>query len=350
MIVRHSAFFLVLALGVCAAGLVAPATAQAQSRSSGDWVVPRTPEGHPDLQGDWTNATLTPLQRQSGRGPVLSAEEVARIEQGRESIVIERSAATDPDREPPPPGGTNPICIDAPTTCYNEVYIDPGTRVAVVNGEPRSSLITKPANGRIPPLTAEARQRRVRAQDLRGRFGPSDHPELRPVAERCLVSFGSNAGPPMLPNGWYNNNYTIVQTADHVLIMAEMVHDARIIRIGSGPRLPPHIRPWLGDSWGHWEGDVLVVETTNLHPLQQYTSENMKVTERFSRVADDTLLYEFTIDDPTTYTETWGGQVPMKALDGSLYEYACHEGNYALANVLSGARYEERMEARQSRD
>jgi hypothetical protein len=350
MIVRYSALFLAVGVGMAAEGLVVPAAAHAQTRSSGQWVVPRTADGHPDLQGNWSNATLTPLQRRSDRGPVLSPEEVASIEQGRESVVVERAEASDPNREPPPAGGTNPICIDGATTCYNEVYIDPGTRVAIVNGEHRSSLITMPANGRIPPLTDEARQRRVEARELTGQFGQYDHPEVRPVAERCLVSFGSNAGPPMLPNGWYNNNYTIVQTADHVLIMAEMVHDARIIRIGDGPRLPADMRPWLGDSWGHWEGDVLVVETTNLHPLQQYTSENMKVTERFSRVADDTLLYEFTIDDPTTYTATWGGQVPMKALDGNLYEYACHEGNYALSNILMGARYEERRDADGSRD
>ncbi len=350
MIVRCSAIFFVLGLGIAAEGLIAPASAQAPSPSSGEWVVPRTADGHPDLQGNWSNATLTPLQRPSGRAAVLTVEEVAGIEQGRESIVIERAEASDPDREAPPAGGTNPICIDAPTTCYNEVYIDPGTRVAVVNGEPRSSLVTLPANGRVPTLTPEARQRRAESREFNSQFGQYDHPEVRPVAERCLVSFGSNAGPPMLPNGWYNNNYTIVQTADHVLIMAEMVHDARIIRIGDGPRLPPHMRPWLGDSWGHWEGDVLVVETTNLHPMQLYTSESMKVTERFSRVAEDALLYEFTIDDPRTYTEPWGGQVPMKALDEKLYEYACHEGNYALSNILMGARYEERMEAEGSRD
>jgi hypothetical protein len=208
-----------------------------------------------------------------------------------------------------------------------------------------SSLITMPENGRLPPLTDEARQRRAKVQESRSQFGSYDHPELRPVAERCLVSFGSNAGPPMFPNGWYNNNYTIVQTADHVVIMAEMVHDARIIRMGDGPRMPDDLRPWLGDSWGHWEGDVLVVETTNLHPLQQYTSERMKVTERFSRVAEDELLYSFTVDDPSTYTEVWGGQVPMHALNDKLYEYACHEGNYAMTNILRGARYEERTDA-----
>jgi hypothetical protein len=339
-----------LGLGIAVEGMVAPVAAQAPSRSSGDWVVPRTADGHPDLQGNWSNATLTPLQRPSGRGPVLTLEEVTRIETGREAVVIERATATDPDREAPEAGGTNPICIDAPTTCYNEIYIDPGTRVAYVDGQPMSSLINMPANGRVPPLTDEARQRRAEARELRSQFGQSDHPELRPIAERCLVSFGSNAGPPMLPNGWYNNNYTIVQTADHVLIMAEMVHDARIIRLGDGPPLPADMRPWLGDSRGHWEGDVLVVETTNLHPLQPYTSEKMKVTERFSRVAEDALLYEFTIDDPTTYTEPWGGQVPMLALEENLYEYACHEGNYAMSNILLGARYEERMEAGGNQD
>jgi hypothetical protein len=326
-------------------GLGAPASAQAPSSTSSPWVMPRTADGHPDLQGNWSNATLTPLQRPRDRGPVLTMEEVARIEQGREEVVVERAAATDPNRDAPEAGGTDPICIDAPTTCYNEVYIDPGSRVAYVDGQPMSSLITMPENGRLPPLTDEARQRRAKVQESRSQFGSYDHPELRPVAERCLVSFGSNAGPPMFPNGWYNNNYTIVQTADHVVIMAEMVHDARIIRMGDGPRMPDDLRPWLGDSWGHWEGDVLVVETTNLHPLQQYTSERMKVTERFSRVAEDELLYSFTVDDPSTYTEVWGGQVPMHALNDKLYEYACHEGNYAMTNILRGARYEERTDA-----
>ena len=149
----------------------------------------------------------------------------------------------------------------------------------------------------------------------------------------------------MLPNGGYNSNYIIVQTSDHVMIMTEMVHDARIIRIGSGPRLPPHIRPWMGDSWGHWEGDVLVVETTNIHPLQPYSAEDMKVTERFSRMSEDALLYEFTVEAPSTWTEPWGGQIPMMAMHDQMYEYACQEGNYALASVLSGARYQERMEA-----
>ena len=159
----------------------------------------------------------------------------------------------------------------------------------------------------------------------------------------------------MIPNGGYNSNYTIVQTADHVMIMTEMVHDARIIRIGDGPRLPPNIRPWFGDSWGRWEGDALVVETTNINPQQGLRgapppSEHMSVTERFTRVDEETILYEFTVDDPTMYTQAWGGKVPIKKLHDRLYEYACQEGNYALAGVLSGARYQERMEAQGSSD
>ena len=343
---RNAASFLGLCTAVTVLGVVAPAAAQAPPASnSGDWVIPRTPDGRPDLQGNWSSATITPLQRPRNQGPTLTWEEVERLE-GTAAGYLERvSQPSDPDRVAPPVGGDGSVGAAGMVGGYNGIYIDRGDRVAIVYGEPRSSLITMPADGRMPSRTPESRERAAERRALRRSFGPYDHPEMRPVAERCLISFGSNAGPPMLPNGFYNNNYTIVQTPDHIVIMAEMVHDARIIRIGDGPRLPPDQQVWMGDSWGHWEGDVLVVETTNLHPLQQYYSPEMKVIERFSRMAEDALLYEFTIDDPSTYTETWGGQVPMKALDGQVYEYACHEGNYALSNILSGARYQERREA-----
>ena len=334
---RNAASFLGLCTAIVALGVVAPAVAQAPVSTSGDWVVPRTPAGHPDLQGNWSSATITPLQRPRDQGPTLSWEEVE-VREGRAANRLERvSRPSDPDRGAPRAGRG--------VGGYNGIYIDAGDVVAKVYGEPRSSLITHPADGRTPELTPAAQARRAERRESRSQFGQYDHPELRPLGERCLVSFGSNAGPPMLPNGFYNNNYTIVQTPDHVVIMAEMVHDARIIRIGDGPRLPEHIRPWMGDSWGHWEGDVLVVETTNIHPLHRYSGEEMKVIERFSRMAEDAVLYEFTIDDPSTYTEPWGGQVPMMALNDRLYEYACHEGNYALSNILSGARYQERLEA-----
>lgn len=344
---------LVVALGLALGfgGIASEAAAQLSASTSGaapsgDWVLPRTADGRPDLQGNWTNATLTPLTRPAGQGPVLSWEEAAAIEARQAEAAVDISAASDPDRPPPAAGGTNPVCIDSGTSCYNEVYRDPGERVAVVDGEPRSSIVTFPADGRIPAATQEARDRAAAERARVSHFDQYDHPELRPIAERCLLSFGSNAGPPMLPNYWYNNNYTIVQTPDHVMIMTEMVHDARIIRIGDGPRLPANLRPWLGDSWGHWEGDTLVVETTNFHPLQQYRgypSDNLRVIERFSLVGPETILYEFTVDDPTTYVEPWGGQLPMHRLHDLVYEYACHEGNYALPNILSGARYEERM-------
>ena len=338
-----------VALGGLAAGLLgpaAPATAQSGA-GAGGWVVPRTPDGVPNLQGNWTNATLTPLERPPEQSPALTKDEATAIEQGQAEVVAERAEASDPDRPPPEAGGTFTVCIDSATGCYNEVYRDPGEQIASVHGEYRSSLITLPANGRIPEVT-EATRRSVREdRAFRDEFGPYDHPELRPLGERCLMSFGSSAGPPMLPNYWYNNNYTIVQTPDHVMIMAEMVHDARIIRIGEGPRLPPHVRPWMGDSWGRWEDDTLVVETTNFHPLQRYRgypSENLRVEERFTRIDGETILYEFTIDDPTVYSEPWGGQIPMKAMSDQVFEYACHEGNYSLPNVLSGARYQEALD------
>ena len=345
---RNAASFMALCIGATAFGLVAPATAQTPASTAGDWVIPRTPDGRPDLQGNWTSATLTPLQRPEDQGNLVLSWEEVEVREGRAANRLERvSRPSDPDRLAPETGGRGGR---GSVGGYNGIYIDAGDVVARVYGEPRSSLITHPADGRVPELTPEARARRAERREVRSQFGPYDHPELRPLGERCLVSFGSNAGPPMLPNGFYNNNYTIVQTPDHLVIMAEMVHDARIIRIGDGPRLPDHIRPWMGDSWGHWEGDVLVVETTNIHPLHRYSGEEMKVTERFSRMAEDAVLYEFTIDDPSTYIEPWGAQVPMMALNDRLYEYACHEGNYALSNILSGARYQERMEAQNNQN
>ena len=348
MILRFASALLVPCVALVAVALYSPpATAQAPSSGSSDWVVPRTPDGRPDLQGNWSNATITPFQRPRDQSPFLSWEEVERIE-GRAAGYLERvSQPSDPDRVAPPVGGDGSRGAAGGVGGYNGIYIDRGDGVAILDGQPMSSLITRPADGRRPELTPEAQQRRTEYRESRRQFGTYDHPEVRPLGERCLVSFGTNAGPPMLPNGFYNNNYTIVQTPDHLLIMAEMVHDARIIRIGDGPRLPPHIRPWMGDSWGHWEGDVLVVETTNIHPLQRFggnVSDHLTVIERFSRVDEETVLYEFTIDDPTIYTEIWGGAVPMKAFHDQLYEYACHEANYALSNILSGARYQERME------
>ena len=236
---------------------------------------------------------------------------------------------------------------------YNEVYWERGSRIAVINGEPRTSLVTRPANGRRPALTPLAQQIQRERRESRSQFGQYDHPELRPFAERCIM-FGSPVGPPMMPTGAYNSNYVIVQTDDYLMIMSEMVHDARIIRIGEPQAMRKDVRPWFGNSWGRWEGDALVVETTNINPQQSIRgtppSEDIRVTERFTRVDEETILYEFTVDDPTMYTESWGGEIPIKKFDAKLYEYACHEGNYSLAGVLSGARYQERLEAQETND
>ena len=336
----NSRILLALLCATVAPGVVS--TVAAQNRGSdAEWEIPRTPDGRPDLQGTWTNQSLTPIQRgRNQESLVYTPEQVAQIEQGYVDRFIRGSQPSDPDRPAPPTGqgvGT-----------YNNIYFETGNRVSVVNGEPRTSLITVPSNGRIPGLTPEAQARRAERRESRSQFAQYDHPEMRPLAERCLTSYGSPAGPPMLPNGGYNSNYIIVQTPDYVMIMTEMVHDTRIIRMGDGPRLPAHIRPWMGDSWGHWEGDVLVVETSNIHPLQPYSSADMKVTERFSRMHEEAILYEFTVDDPSTYTESWGGQIPMMAMHDQIYEYACQEGNYSLESVLSGARYQERMQAQEA--
>jgi hypothetical protein len=288
---------------------------------------------------------LTPLVRRTGDPQVLTWDQVAAIESGAAVAVQDAiNEPSDPDR-PLPPGGNDPVCIDSGTTCYNEVYRDPGERVAVINGEPRSSILTRP-DGRVPALTPEAQQllRDMRAATPR-EGGPYDNPEARPLSERCVVSFGSNAGPPMLPNYWYNNNYTIVQSPNAIVIMTEMVHDARIIQLGEPKRLAEGIEPYFGDSWGHWEGNTLVIETTNLNPANVFRgvplSPEGRIVERLTRTAEDVITYEFTIDDPSRYVAAWGGEIPFHRLNDLVYEYSCHEGNYALEGVLRGARFGE---------
>jgi len=334
-------------LGLC----VVPASAQTpQTASAGDWPVPRTEWGHPDLQGNWTNQWRTPTERRIGYGPTLTGAQVDSIEHAIESRIDEGHAASDPDREPPAAGGN--------VGGYNEVYYDRGDGVARVHGEPRSSLITFPEDGRIPALSLSGAQRLAAFHDLRLSFGEADHPEVLTQADRCLVSYGSTLGPPMLPSGGYNSNYTIVQNEDHVLILTEMIHDVRIVSLREPAEVPrSEIRPWFGVSWGHWEDDTLVVETRRINPKQMLSptfdpsftssvvlSDDVRVEERFTRTDEHTLLYEFEVEDPATYTEPWGGQIPMRRFDDLLYEYACHEGNYAIEGILSGARYQEGLD------
>ena len=347
-----------------AVGALVPAVVAEQAPRSiaKPWSVPRTADGKPDLQGNWSNATLTALERDKGQDAILSEEAAAKIENRTRQVAEFRDAPSDPDRPPPAKGGDQrklpegePTFIERISQAaggavggYNNFWLDPGERVLRIDGKPRASIVIDPPDGRVPALTPEARKRMAAAGAARKGMGEFDHPELRGLAERCLTSFGSNLGPPMLPNYFYNNNYQIVQTKDHVMIMTEMVHDVRVIRLGTNLTHPAKdVRLWFGDSIGRWEGDTLVVETTNFHPLQQYrgASENLKVIERFTRTGPDAILYRFTIDDPTTFAAPWTGELAFNRFDEMIFEYACHEGNYALTNILQGERAKEKRQA-----
>ncbi len=334
------------------------------------WVVPRTPDGVPDLQGNWTNETQTPLERLGPQGATLTDEQAAAIEQRAKTVEEFRAQDSDPNRPAPKKGGDSRMAAPGQQSFveriseaaggavggYNGFWLDPGANVVRIDGVARSSIITDPPTGRIPPLT-DAGKARLAAQAERAKaHGEFDHPEVRPLADRCLVSFGSNAGPPMLPNYFYNNNYTIVQSKDVVLILSEMVHDVRVVRIGAKEHVPASVRPWFGDSIGRWDGDTLVVETTNLHPAQlrqssilwayRGASDDVTVTERFTRSGPDTVNYKFTVEDPATFTAPFSGELPFTKIDEMIYEYGCHEGNYAMQNILSGERSRERDAAK----
>jgi len=309
----------------------------AQTALAQAYTAPRTLDGVPDMQGMWTNNTITPLERPSelaGR-PFLTEQEQEAMERAVLERIAEADLPSDPNRPPP-----DKDRIDLEDS-YNAFWFDDGTTVAVYNGERRTSLIVDPPDGRIPPLTAAAQARLTTLAEERARE-PFKGPESRSLAERCLLSFGSSSGPPMLPI-LYNNHYQIVQSPGYVMILVEMVHDARIIRIDDDP-LPTVMQPWLGDSIGRWEGETLVVETQNFNPQQSFrgSGENFLVTERFTRVGPDTINYSFTVDDPDTFTSPWTGEIPMLRTPDKMYEYACHEGNYALEGILAGARVTER--------
>lgn len=333
---RAWCFTLTVSLSITILTSSLPATAQ----NTAAYPVPRMPDGVPDLQGMWTNNTITPLSRAARFGDklVLSSEEAYQLERDVADYNSGRDLPSDAGREAPTKDQ-----IDTADS-YNNFWMDGGTTVVIYNKEFRSSLIVDPANGQIPPYTVQAQARVDAASALRRSRGAFDGPETRPLAERCIMSFGSSSGPPMLPI-LYNNHYQIVQSPGYVMILVEMVHDARIIRIDD-QSLPENMNRWMGDSVGHWEGDTLVVETSNFNSLQKFrgSSENFKVTERFSRVADNIINYAFTVEDPDTYTQSWSAEMPLNLTDDKLYEYACHEGNYSLAGVLAGARLAESEE------
>ena len=323
--------FSTIAVAALLAALPLVGLAQAPARTvtaTRAWTPPKTPDGQPDIQGFWTNITITPLERPAN----LANKEFftpAEAEAFEKQVVGQNNA----DRR----DGTAARDVER---AYNDFWWDRGTRVVKTL---RTSLIIDPPDGRIPALIPGATQRN--AAQLRARAGRTmDGPEFRPLAERCIL--WATAGPPMMPS-FYNNNYQIVQNSGYVMILVEMIHDVRIIPIDNRSHLPGEVRQWLGNAVGHWEGNTLVVETTNFTDKASFrgSSKDMKLIERFTRTDPDTLMYEFTIDDPSTYIRPGTAQIPMSKTEGPILEYACHEGNYAMTNVLSGARAAEKAAA-----
>ena len=292
------------------------------------WTPPRTPDGQPDLQGFWTNATFTPLERPKDvTKEFYTKEEAAEFEK---RLAAEDAAQTEP-------GTIADVHYD-----FTQFGLD--TAQATYASTLRTSLIVDPADGKLPPLTAEGQARAAQRAEQAKRVGRWDSAQSNELDDRCMIFAG--AGPPMLPQS-YNSNYHIVQSSGYVMILFEMAHDFRVIPLDGRPHLPSTVTQWNGDSRGRWEGDTLVVETTNFNgknPLRGST-EHMRLTERFTRVDADTIRYRFTVDDKSTWTRPWSAELLMRRTTGPLFEHACHEGNYGLYNTLVGARLEEKKAA-----
>jgi hypothetical protein len=308
-----------LTLVTCAFALMA----SAQNKN-----IPRTKDGHPDLQGIWTNITVTPLERPASlKSLSLTDAEAKAFEQQQAKELQDSDGASD-----------SPIIRAAGssgTGGYNVLFLDRGNELARVDGQKRSSLVTDPSDGKVPPITADARKRMQSDMMRNINF---DDIKNRPVSERCLLGFGSTSGPPMLPV-LYNNNYQIVYGGDTIMILVEMVHDVRYVHMNAKHE-PSTVRQWLGDSIGHWEDDTLVVETTNFTDKTTFrgSSADLKVTERFTMVDPKTFIYKATLDDPSTFTKPFTVEFPFDATASPIYEYACHEGNYAAVDIMGGAR------------
>ena len=340
--------------------LVAGLAGQSPAKKAPAGGIPRTADGHPDLQGTYDLGTLTPLERAAGSPLVLTGDQAKKLETQVAQRNASANAPIDANRAAPPKGGDGTPGPYGNVGGYNNFWLDPGSHFTMIDGQKRASLLVDPPDGRVPALTEAARQRRTTSdyaarptsdqaarEDDPGFEGPEAYndPEIRPLAERCLVGFSSTSGPPILPTYFYNNLHQIVQTPDHVLILTEMVHDARVVRM-KAQHAPPTVRKWLGDSIGRWDGDTLVVETTNFSNKTRFrgSSENLKVTERFTRLDARTLRYQFTIEDPATWTRPWTAEYAWPLTNDLMYEYACHEGNYAMGNILRGARLKEKNE------
>lgn len=303
----------------------ASAGASVNEASEHDYTPPRTPDGQPELQGFWTNQTYTPLERpEDVTKDFYTIEEVSAIEQGRSQR--EASQTT--------PGTIPDVHYD-----LSQFGLDRGQSTFARNL--RTSLTVDPPNGRLPPLTAEGQKRAVDRRAAREALGGEyDQAQNLPLGARCIIMRG--AGPPMM-NAGYNSNYHIVQNRDYVMILVEMIHDARIIPLDGRPLASNNARQWMGIARGRWEDDTLVIETTNFNGKNPFrgSSDQMRVTERFTRVADDEILYTFTVEDDGTWERPWTAEMPMKRTRGPIFEHACHEGNFGLTNILAGARAEE---------
>jgi hypothetical protein len=320
-----------MAIGVIAfslaPGIRGQGASTASSKANSKWTAARTADGQPDLQGVWTNATITPFERpkEFADKAYLTPQEALTYEERvlRESNRDQRGKTPEADV-----GGA-----------YNEVWFERGTRVVSTL---RTSLVIDPQDGKLPALTPEAKQT-MAARDIISRRNP-EGPEDMALPVRCLL--WPTAGPPMLPSG-YNNNYRIVQSPGYVAILVEMIHDVRIIPLDGRPHLPSNVRQWMGDSRGHWEGDTLVVDTTNFTNKTHFRNadEKLHLTERFTRTSPNTILYQFTVDDPTAFTKSWTGEVPFTKSEAPLFEYACHEGNYSMTTMLRGARMQDKAAA-----
>jgi len=319
------------AAATVAAFLIAgPVSSQQAKPSAKSFTPPRTPDGQPDMQGIWSNAILTPLERPA------DVQDKAFFTKEEAAAYVKRTIEQN-NKDKRDGSGTDADVARA----YNDFWWDRGTSIAKTL---RTSLIVDPPDGRIPALTPLAQKRAEEAKEAR-RLHPADGPEDRTVGERCILL--NSAGPPMMPSA-YNNNYQVVQTAQTFVILNEMVHDARVIPLDGRPHVPQNIRLWMGDSRGHWEGATLVVDTTNFTNQTPFrgSGPNLHLTERFTRMDAETLLYQFTVDDPESFTKPWTAAIPSVRTTGPILEYACNEGNYGMTGLLSAARAEEKKRSK----
>jgi hypothetical protein len=310
----------------------APAVkAPAAKTAAKAWTVSRTPDGQPDLQGYWTNNSYVPLERPNG---------VTKEFYTPEEAVAAAKRAAEREAAQTEPGTVADVHYD-----FTQFGLDRSQTRLTENL--RTSIIIEPANGKIPPVTAEGQKRATeRAAERKQQGATYDKVQNIAIGSRCVWS---NAGPPMLPPG-YNPAYQIVQSPGYVTILIEMLHETRVIPLNNTPHPPSTVRSWMGDSRGRWEGDTLVVETTNFNDKANFrgSSENLKVTERFTRVSDDEIKYEFTVNDPSTWELPWRGVMPFVKINGPVFEHACHEGNYGIANTLAAVRIEEKKAAEEA--